>query len=333
MKLGFMSFFVKAVDRGAEALPGRQRVGRRQRHRLPRVLRHRRRGLDRPRPDGAGAARCGPLSFAADREGDRRLTRTQGARRARSRMEDLTGGTFTITNGGVFGSLLSTPIVNAPQSAILGMHKIQERPVVVDGQIVVRPMMYLALTYDHRIIDGREAVQFLVDRQGVPRGSGPPAARSLTSDATWQTVFDVDRHRRRARRVSGGDPRRAERAHGGLHRRLEESRRQLRLRRHLPERGLHSVQGTARILRALSPRAARVRGARHRRRRRWSSTSRPCRSARPASSRACTGGIAALFKASGRDRPAGARPAPAPGDRVEYTAADGTQARARQRST
>jgi 2-oxoglutarate dehydrogenase E2 component (dihydrolipoamide succinyltransferase) len=77
-------------------------------------------------------------------------------------MEELTGGTFTITNGGVFGSLLSTPIVNAPQSAILGMHKIQDRPVVVDGQIVVRPMMYIALTYDHRIIDGREAVQFLV---------------------------------------------------------------------------------------------------------------------------------------------------------------------------
>jgi 2-oxoglutarate dehydrogenase E2 component (dihydrolipoamide succinyltransferase) len=77
-------------------------------------------------------------------------------------IEELTGGTFTITNGGVFGSLLSTPIVNSPQSAILGMHKIQDRPVVVDGQIIVRPMMYIALTYDHRIIDGREAVQFLV---------------------------------------------------------------------------------------------------------------------------------------------------------------------------
>jgi 2-oxoglutarate dehydrogenase E2 component (dihydrolipoamide succinyltransferase) len=77
-------------------------------------------------------------------------------------MEELTGGTFTITNGGVFGSLLSTPIVNAPQSAILGMHKIQDRAVVIDGQVVVRPMMYIALTYDHRIIDGREAVQFLV---------------------------------------------------------------------------------------------------------------------------------------------------------------------------
>ena len=77
-------------------------------------------------------------------------------------MEELTGGTFTITNGGVFGSLLSTPIVNSPQSAILGMHKIQDRAVVIDGQVAVRPMMYIALTYDHRIIDGREAVQFLV---------------------------------------------------------------------------------------------------------------------------------------------------------------------------
>ncbi len=77
-------------------------------------------------------------------------------------LEDLTGGTFTITNGGVFGSLMSTPIVNAPQSAILGMHKIQERAMVVDGQVVVRPMMYVAITYDHRLIDGREAVQFLV---------------------------------------------------------------------------------------------------------------------------------------------------------------------------
>ncbi len=77
-------------------------------------------------------------------------------------MEDLTGGTFSITNGGVFGSLMSTPIVNAPQSAILGMHKVQDRPVVVDGQIVIRPMMYLAVTYDHRLIDGRDAVQFLV---------------------------------------------------------------------------------------------------------------------------------------------------------------------------
>ena len=84
------------------------------------------------------------------------------ARKGALTMDDLTGGTFSITNGGVFGSLLSTPIVNAPQSAILGMHKIQERPMVVNGQIVARPMMYLALTYDHRIVDGKEAVQFLV---------------------------------------------------------------------------------------------------------------------------------------------------------------------------
>jgi len=77
-------------------------------------------------------------------------------------MEDLTGGTFTITNGGIFGSMMSTPILNQPQSAILGMHNILQRPMVVDGEIVARPMMYLAVTYDHRIIDGKEAVQFLV---------------------------------------------------------------------------------------------------------------------------------------------------------------------------
>jgi 2-oxoglutarate dehydrogenase E2 component (dihydrolipoamide succinyltransferase) len=77
-------------------------------------------------------------------------------------LEEMSGGTFTITNGGVFGSLMSTPIINVPQSAILGMHKIQERPVVADGQIVIRPMMYLALSYDHRIIDGKESVSFLV---------------------------------------------------------------------------------------------------------------------------------------------------------------------------
>ena len=77
-------------------------------------------------------------------------------------MADMEGGTFTISNGGVFGSLLSTPIINPPQSAVLGMHRIEERPVVRDGQVVVRPMMYLALSYDHRLVDGREAVTFLV---------------------------------------------------------------------------------------------------------------------------------------------------------------------------
>ena len=86
-------------------------------------------------------------------------------RRARDgslKIEEMQGGTFTITNGGVYGSLMSTPILNAPQSGILGMHKIQERPVVIEGKIEIRPMMYLALSYDHRIVDGQEAVTFLV---------------------------------------------------------------------------------------------------------------------------------------------------------------------------
>ena len=77
------------------------------------------------------------------------------------KLEELQGGTFTISNGGVYGSMLSTPIINPPQSGILGLHAIQERPVAVNGQVVVRPMMYVALSYDHRIVDGREAVTFL----------------------------------------------------------------------------------------------------------------------------------------------------------------------------
>ena len=84
------------------------------------------------------------------------------ARDGKLSIADLQGGTFTISNGGIFGSLLSTPILNPPQSGILGMHRIQERPVVQDGEIVIRPMMYLALSYDHRLVDGREAVTFLV---------------------------------------------------------------------------------------------------------------------------------------------------------------------------
>jgi 2-oxoglutarate dehydrogenase E2 component (dihydrolipoamide succinyltransferase) len=84
------------------------------------------------------------------------------AQNAQLTLEEITGGTFTITNGGVFGSLLSTPILNPPQSAILGMHRIQDRPVAENGQVVIRPIMYLALSYDHRLVDGREAVQFLV---------------------------------------------------------------------------------------------------------------------------------------------------------------------------
>ena len=84
------------------------------------------------------------------------------AKEGKLTIEDMQGGTFTITNGGIFGSLLSTPILNAPQTAILGMHTIQERPVAENGQVVIRPMMYLALSYDHRMIDGKDAVQFLV---------------------------------------------------------------------------------------------------------------------------------------------------------------------------
>ena len=100
------------------------------------------------------------MSFAAIETSIREYG--EKARDAKLTIEELTGGTFTITNGGVFGSLLSTPILNPPQSAILGMHKMQDRPVAENGAVVIRPIMYLALSYDHRIIDGREAVQFLV---------------------------------------------------------------------------------------------------------------------------------------------------------------------------
>ena len=93
----------------------------------------------------------GGIAALAERGRDGKLT-----------MDDFSGGTFTISNGGVFGSLMSTPILNSPQVAILGMHTIQQRPVAVDGRVEIRPMMYLALSYDHRIIDGREAVSFLV---------------------------------------------------------------------------------------------------------------------------------------------------------------------------
>ncbi|MGD8551373.1 MAG: 2-oxo acid dehydrogenase subunit E2, partial [Methyloceanibacter sp.] len=85
------------------------------------------------------------------------------AREGKLGLAEMQGGTFTISNGGIYGSMLSTPILNAPQSGILGMHRIEERPVVRDGQIVARPMMYLALSYDHRIVDGKEAVTFLVN--------------------------------------------------------------------------------------------------------------------------------------------------------------------------
>jgi 2-oxoglutarate dehydrogenase E2 component (dihydrolipoamide succinyltransferase) len=103
----------------------------------------------------------------ADRKGTIELSReiSEVAKRARDgklAMDDLTGGTFTITNGGVFGSLVSTPIINYPQVGILGLHKTQDRPVAINGQVVIRPMMYVALSYDHRIVEGQQAVQFLV---------------------------------------------------------------------------------------------------------------------------------------------------------------------------
>jgi 2-oxoglutarate dehydrogenase E2 component (dihydrolipoamide succinyltransferase) len=108
-----------------------------------------------------------PAIKDADRKGTIELSReiSEVARRARDgklTMDDLTGGTFTITNGGVFGSLVSTPILNYPQVGILGLHKTQDRPVAINGQVVIRPMMYLALTYDHRLVEGQQAVQFLV---------------------------------------------------------------------------------------------------------------------------------------------------------------------------
>jgi 2-oxoglutarate dehydrogenase E2 component (dihydrolipoamide succinyltransferase) len=160
VKLGFMSFFVKASIEALRKFPvmnaavdGTDIIYHE--HYDIGVAVSTDRGLVVPVLRDAGT-----LGFA---QIERRIN-DYGAR-ARSgglALEELQGGTFTITNGGVFGSMLSTPILNAPQSAILGMHKIQDRPVAVAGQVVIRPMMYLAVTYDHRIIDGREAVQFLV---------------------------------------------------------------------------------------------------------------------------------------------------------------------------
>jgi 2-oxoglutarate dehydrogenase E2 component (dihydrolipoamide succinyltransferase) len=160
VKLGFMSFFVKASIEALKKFP---------------VLNASVDGTDILYHEyydiGVAVSTDRGLMVPVIRDADSKsfgeIEKEIGAYAARARestiaIEDLTGGTFTITNGGVFGSLMSTPIVNAPQSAILGMHKIQERPMVVGGQIAIRPMMYLAVTYDHRIIDGREAVQFLV---------------------------------------------------------------------------------------------------------------------------------------------------------------------------
>ena len=161
IRLGFMGFFVKAVRaRGARRAVG-QRQHRGRRDRLSRLSRRLGRGVGAQGPGRArSSATPTAMSFAEIEK-----TIADFGKRAKDgtlTVDEMKGGTFTISNGGVFGSLLSTPIINPPQSAVLGMHRIEERPVVKDGQIVARPMMYLALSYDHRLIDGREAVTFLV---------------------------------------------------------------------------------------------------------------------------------------------------------------------------
>ncbi len=160
IKLGFMSFFVKAVTGSLAAFPnvnsrieGEEMVS-------PEycdigIAVQTDKGLMVPVIRNAEA-----LSLASIESQIMELANK--ARAARISMDDMTGGTFTITNGGVFGSLLSTPVLNPPQSAILGMHNIVERPVAVNGQVHIRPMMYIALSYDHRLIDGRDSVSFLV---------------------------------------------------------------------------------------------------------------------------------------------------------------------------
>jgi 2-oxoglutarate dehydrogenase E2 component (dihydrolipoamide succinyltransferase) len=159
VKLGFMSFFVKAAIEALKMIP---QVNAEIRGND--VIYHR--YYDIGVAIGGGKGLVVPVIRNAERLSFSQieLTIAEFARRAKENkitMEELQGGTFTISNGGVYGSLLSTPILNPPQSGILGMHTIQERPVAREGQVVIRPMMYLALTYDHRIVDGREAVTFL----------------------------------------------------------------------------------------------------------------------------------------------------------------------------
>jgi 2-oxoglutarate dehydrogenase E2 component (dihydrolipoamide succinyltransferase) len=159
-RLGFMSFFVKACIAGLKELPAvnaeieGEEIVYKNYYDI---------GVAVGSPQGLVVPvlrDADVLDFAGIEKGIGDLGRK--ARDGKLSIADLTGGTFTISNGGVFGSLMSTPILNPPQSAILGMHKIQQRPMVVGGEIKARPMMYLALSYDHRIIDGREAVLFLV---------------------------------------------------------------------------------------------------------------------------------------------------------------------------
>ncbi len=158
--LGFMSFFTKAAVGALKAFP---RVNAEiQGDEM--VLKH---YYDIGVAVGTEEGLVVPVVRDADRKSFAEIERSIGelatkARDGKLEISDLTGGTFTITNGGIYGSLLSTPILNTPQSGILGMHNIQQRPVVVDGEIQIRPMMYVALSYDHRIVDGSEAVRFLV---------------------------------------------------------------------------------------------------------------------------------------------------------------------------
>jgi 2-oxoglutarate dehydrogenase E2 component (dihydrolipoamide succinyltransferase) len=160
VKLGFMGFFTKAVTHALKEIPavnaeidGQDIIYKNFCHVGVAV--------------GTDKGLVVPVVRDADQMGIAAIEKEIGrlgkaARDGALQMSDMQGGTFTISNGGVYGSLMSTPILNAPQSGILGMHKIQDRPMVVGGQIVIRPMMYLALSYDHRIVDGKEAVTFLV---------------------------------------------------------------------------------------------------------------------------------------------------------------------------
>jgi 2-oxoglutarate dehydrogenase E2 component (dihydrolipoamide succinyltransferase) len=159
VKLGFMSFFVKAAIDALKQFPGLNAEIRgtdivyRNYFDID-VAISTERGLVVPALRNAER-----MSFAELEKNIADLARR--AREGKLKPAELEGGTFTITNGGAFGSMMSTPIINPPQTGILGMHAVQERPIAVDGQVVIRPMMYLALTYDHRLVDGREAVLFL----------------------------------------------------------------------------------------------------------------------------------------------------------------------------
>lgn len=160
IRLGFMGFFVKAVALAAKDIPSVNASIE-----GDEIVYHD--YLDVSVAVSAPKGLVVPVVRNADRMSFAEIEKTiadfgKRAKEGTLTVDDMTGGTFTISNGGVFGSLLSTPIINPPQSAVLGMHRIEERPVVKDGQIVAKPMMYLALSYDHRLIDGREAVTFLV---------------------------------------------------------------------------------------------------------------------------------------------------------------------------